>query len=167
MNFIELVQQRFSARSYLNQSVEQEKIHQILEAGNAAPTACNKQPQRILVVQSSEGLEKIKVAYPHYSAPCALIVCANHAESWHRSRDGKDSADIDASIVTDHMMLCATDLGVNSVWICAFQPAVLKEAFEIPPHIEPINILFLGYSDGQKCEKVRKPISETVFYEHF
>lgn len=172
MNFLDLAKRRYSARNYQSRPVEPEKIQAILQAGRVAPTACNNQPQKILVIQSPEGLAKIAKAYKPVSAPAALIICADHQESWHRSYDGKDSADIDASIVTDHMMLCAADLGLDSVWLCAFKPAILREEFNIPDHFEPINILLLGYSavgapSADRHETLRKPLSETVFYEKF
>jgi nitroreductase len=170
MNFLELAKKRYSARKYLNKPVEPEKLDAILEAGRIAPTACNNQPQRILVVQSPEGLEKVTKGYKSFGAPLVLIVCADHSETWKRSYDGKDSADIDASIVTTHMMLCAAEQGLDSVWICAFNPAIIKAEFKIPDHLEPINLLMIGYADAAlKSPKhdSRKPQSDTVFFENF
>ena len=64
MKFIELAKERYSVRSYLPNKIEHEKLQLILEAGRVAPTACNNQPQRILVIQSEEGLEKIGQTAP-------------------------------------------------------------------------------------------------------
>ena len=172
MKFIELAKKRYSCRKYQDKPIEPEKLSEILEAGRVAPTAVNYQPQRILVVQSSEGLAKQAKAYKSFGAPLALIVCADHSQSWKRQYDGKVSADTDAAIVTDHMMLCAADLGVDSVWVEAFNPTVIRQEFDIPEHIEPKYILMLGYSSGEprspdRHDKWRKPLSETVFYEKF
>lgn len=172
MSFLELAKKRYSARSYQNKPLEPEKLAEILQAGRVAPTACNNQPQRILVVQSPEGLAKLPKRYQTFGAPVALIVCADHEESWRRSYDGKDSADIDTAIVTDHMMLCAADLGVDSVWICAFNAATVQEDYEIPSHLEPVNILLLGYTDAnpespERHNKCRVALEDTVFYESF
>ncbi len=172
MTFLELAKKRYSARSYLDKPVEPEKLKRILEAGRVAPTACNNQPQRILVVQSPEGLAKINKGYKSYGAPVVLVVCADHRESWRRSYDNKDSADIDATIVTDHMMLCAADLGLDSVWICAFNPPVIREEFDIPSYLEPVNILMVGYASGEprspeRHDKWRKSLGDTVFFEKF
>lgn len=172
MKFLELAKKRYSCRKYQDRAVEPEKLQEILEAGRVAPTAVNYQPQRILVVQSSEGLAKIAKSYKSFGAPLALIICADHSESWKRTYDGKDSADTDAAIVTDHMMLCAADLGVDSVWVEAFHPSILREAFNIPQNLEPVNILMLGYSSAEprspeRHDQWRKPLTETVFYERF
>jgi nitroreductase len=172
MSFLELAKKRFSVRKFEAKKVEKEKLLQILEAGRIAPTAANYQPQRIIVVQEEAGLVKLKKAANIYEAPLSVIICADHNTAWKRSFDGKSTVDIDASIVTDHMMMEATELGLGTVWICNFKPDVLKKEFNMPDHIEPVNILVIGYGAGkiaspERHDKARKPIQETVFYESF
>jgi nitroreductase len=172
MNFLELAKKRFSVRKFQAKKVENEKLLQILEAGRVAPTAANFQPQRIIVVREDAGLAKLKKAANIYEAPLAVIVCADHDAAWKRPFDGKGMVDIDASIVTDHLMMEATELGLGTVWICYFKPDVLRKEFNIPDHIEPVNILAIGYAAGQiaspdRHDKARKTMEETVFYESF
>jgi len=172
MSFLELAKRRFSVRAFKTKQVEKEKLLQILEAGRVAPTAANHQPQRVIVVQEEAGLSKLKKAANIYEAPLAIIVCADHRTAWKRPFDGKGMVDIDASIVTDHMMLEATELGIGTVWICYFKPDVLRKEFNIPEHAEPVNILALGYPAGQAAspdrhDKARKPLQDTVSYESF
>ncbi len=57
--------------------------------------------------------------------------------------------DIDTSIVTDHMMLQATALGLGTLWVCYFDPDIIREEFSIPDHLEPIHILGIGHADGK------------------
>lgn len=166
-NLLNLITARFATRRYLPRAVEAEKLQTILEAGRLAPTGANAQPQRIVVVQSAEGLAKLSEAANIYHAPLALIVCAETAKSWMRPYDGKNIADIDASIVTDHMMLTAAEQGLGSVWICHFKPDVIKAAFGLPDGVEPVNILALGYSDTEPPAKNRKEAAATIFYESF
>ena len=172
MSFLELAKKRFSVRKFESKKVENEKLLQILEAGRVAPTAANNQPQRILVVREEAGLGKLKKAANIYEAPLAVIVCADHQSAWKRPFDGKETVDIDASIVTDHMMMEAAELGIGSVWITYFKPDVLRKEFNIPEHIEPVNVLALGYPAGpiaspDRHAKARKPLKDTVFYEYF
>jgi len=172
MNFLELARKRFSVRNFEAKRVEEDKLSQILEAGRVAPTAANHQPQRIIVVRGDAGLAKLKKAANLYEAPLAVIVCADRKEAWKRPFDGKDTVDIDASIVTDHMMMEATELGLGTVWICYFKPDVLRKEFNLPDHMEPVNILAIGYAKGQiaspdRHDKTRKPMKETVFHESF
>ena len=127
MSFLELAKRRYSVRSYTPQKVEEEKLDKILQAAHAAPTAANLQPVHLIVVQSEEGLAKISKAADIYGAPLAVIVCADHNKAWVRPFDQKQTGDIDTSILTDHMMLQATELGLGSVWVCYFKPDVLSK----------------------------------------
>lgn len=170
MSFIELAKRRYSCRKYIQNKVEKEKLDLILEAGRIAPTGGNTQPQRIIVVQEEEGLNKIRKAANIYNAPLALIVCSDSDTVWSRPYDGKKLTDIDAAIITDHMMLQATDLGLGSVWVCYFKPNVIHDEFNIPENLEVENILVIGYPDGVPLSpdrhiKTRKDINETVSYE--
>ena len=170
MDFLQLAKTRCSVRKYEPRKVEEDKLLKILEAGRIAPTGANKQPQRFVVVKSNEGLEKLGRGANIYGAPLAIIICADHAVTWKRPYDGKDIADIDASIVTDHMMLQAEELGLSSVWVCYFEPKIIREEFNLAEDIEPVNILVIGYAAGEKAspdrhDKVRKALKELIIYE--
>lgn len=172
MKLSELIKKRYSARKYDPKKVEKEKLMEILEAGRVAPTAHNARPQRVLVLEKEESLEKLKKASKTFDAPLALIVCSDLDESWKRSFDGKSSSEVDASIITTHMMLQAQDLDLGSVWVASFDPKILREEFKIPNHLEPVSILIIGYPAGNapsenRHDKVRKKLEETVFYENF
>lgn len=155
MNFYDIAKSRFSVRKYSNRKVEAEKLDKILNAAHIAPTAANLQPVRIIVVQTESGFKKLGKTANIYNAPLALIICSDHSKAWKRPFDGKQTTDIDASIITDHMMLQATELGLGSVWICYFEPDIIKKEFNLPDELEPINILALGYSDEQHANPER------------
>lgn len=170
MEFMKIAKQRFSVRSYTNQKVEPEKLDMILEAARVAPTAANLQPIQLISVQSEEGIAKIGKAANLYGAPLAIIVCADHDKAWVRPFDKKQTGDIDASIITDHMMFQATELGLGSVWVCYFDPDVLRSEFKIPANLEPVNILVIGYSaetpaDPERHSATRNPLKDLVSYE--
>lgn len=154
MNILDIAKQRFSARAYLDKEIPQDVLDTILDAAHVAPTAANQQPVRLLVVKSDEAKAKLAKGANIYNAPVAVIVCADTTKSWKRPFDGKTSTDIDASILTDHMMLAATEQGLGSVWICFFKPDVVKAEFNLPENLEPINILALGYTN-QKADPNR------------
>lgn len=145
MTFLDLAKKRCSTRKYQDKAVEKEKISRILEAGNAAPTAANKQPVKIFAVTSVAGKKKLRKGVNFFGAPMAFLICADHQKAWTRPFDQKRTMDIDASIVTDHMMLEATDQGLASVWICYFKPDVICEELALPETLEPINVLAVGY----------------------
>ena len=107
----------------------------------------------------------------HFNAPTAMLVCHNKDESWVRKYDGALSSPVDAVIVTTHLMLACQNEGVGSCWVMHFNPAAMRETFNIPDNIEPVALLVMGYpSDDAKPLDLHfksRPIDETVFYDCF
>ena len=56
-----------------------------------------------------------------------------------------NSSEIDTSIVVDQMMMAATEQGLGTCWVCAFDPQVINEQFGLPAGLRPISMLPLGY----------------------
>lgn len=170
MDFFTLAQSRFSVRKFQATPVPADILNKILEAGRVAPTACNNQPQKIIVVQSPAGLERLKkCTSSHFNAPLALIVGYDKTQCWRRSYDGKLSGEVDASIVATHMMLQAAELGIGSTWVMHFIPQAIKQEFSIPDTMEPVAILVMGYP-APDCpiptqHQNKKNISQTVSYQ--
>ena len=80
MDFLDLAKRRYSVRSYKETPVEEEKVARILEAARVSPSAANLQPTRLVVVDDKAGMGKLSRAANVYSAPLAIIVCADHAK---------------------------------------------------------------------------------------
>lgn len=170
MAFIDLARERYSLRQFSEQPVEQEKLEQILQAGRLAPTACNYQPQRILVAENEEAREKLKKCTPcHFNAPVVLVVCFDSGVSAKRETTGFDIGIVDASIVTTQMMLAAADIGLGSTWVEYFEPAAVVREFALPANLVPVALLPLGYpaagaKPNARLHNTRRPLEETVFY---
>lgn len=146
MDFLELAKQRYSCRMFSNKEVEKEKIDLILEAARVAPTGRNFQPQRILVLTEKEELEKLSACTQYgWGAPVIMVICYDKNVSWKRKQDGAEGGEVDASIVTTHMMLEAQNLGLGTTWVGSFAPDKLKEVYEFPENLEPVAILPIGY----------------------
>jgi nitroreductase len=170
IKFLDLVINRYSVRKYEARKVEEEKILQILEAGRVAPSAKNRRPIKLIVIKEEKGLHKLKKGANVYEAPLVIIACGDVNAAALRPADGRNLVDVDTSIVTDHMMLQASDLGLGTCWICDFDPVIIKNEFNIPDHLEPINILAIGYASGEPVsldqhDKIRKSLKEIVAYE--
>ena len=147
-DFLQLANDRYSVRKFADRDVEQEKIDKIVEAGIKAPTACNLQPFKIWVVKSEDAKNKINKANPFqfvHQAPVLIVVGAKNEEAWVRKFDGKNFADIDASIVATHIMLAIHDLGLGTTWIGHFDEKLLKEQFEEMRDYNLIAIFPVGY----------------------
>ncbi len=172
MDFEKLIDERYSVRNFKSEHLEKTVIDKILEAGHKAPTGCNYQPQRILVLNTDESIEKLKECTKcHFNAPTAMLVCHNRNESWKRIYDGALSSPVDAVIVTTYMMLAAQNEGVGTCWVMHFDPAKMSETFGIPENVEPVALLVMGYpSDDAKPLDLHfksRPIDETVTYDSF
>lgn len=172
MSFIELAEGRYSVRRFSDRPVEKEKLDLVLKAGQLAPTACDNQPQRILVIEGAQGAAKLKACTRYqFGAPMALLVCYDSTESWKRGFDGKDSGDVDASIVATHLMLEAAELGLGTTWVGSFDPEAARREFSLPETLVPVALLPMGYPAQDAAPSPRhsdrKPIGETVFYGRF
>lgn len=168
--FLELAKLRYSCRNYHSRPVEQDKLELILEAGRVAPSAVNFQPWHFFVIRETDELARIHQVYHREwfrTAPCVIVICGDHSRSWKRG-DGKDHCDIDVAIVTDHMTLQATELGLATCWICNFDPVKTRALLRLPDAWEPVVLLPVGYpgdlaNPGRHGEK-RKTLAEIVHY---
>ena len=172
MEFERLISERFSTRSFKGGHLPQETIGYILDAGHKAPTGCNYQPQRIIVINTDESIQRLrKCTRCHFGAPSAMLVCHNKEESWRRPYDDALSSPVDAVIVATHMMLAASNIGVGSCWVMHFDPFAVRREFGIPENVEPVALLVLGYpaDDAKPLELHYKcrPLSEIVRYGHY
>lgn len=168
MNFEEIIRNRTAVRKFSNKKIETEKLDKILEAGRLAPTAKNIQPIKIYVVSSLEGLEKIdKSSRCRYNANTVLIICGNKDAAYHK--EDYSTYEMDSCIVATHMMLEATNIGIDNIWIESFDEETLRKEFAIPSEYIPVCLLPLGYRaddcPANPLHSVRKSIEEIVEYK--
>ena len=168
MKFIKLAKQRCSIRSYTKRIVSKAMLNEVLEAGRLAPTACNYQPFKFVVVQEKENLAALAEGYPapwFAEAPVIIAICTQASKAWKRKQDDRCLVDVDAAIAADHMTLAAEDLGLGTCWIGAFDPKIVRKTLGVPRNIEPVILLTLGHPNEKGRPKTRKPLTELVRYE--
>lgn len=166
MELFEAITKRYSVRSYRPDPVEPEKLQKVLEAACLAPTACNFQSFRIVVMKTDGHREELKSVYPRewfLDAPYVLAVCSIPSECYVR-KDGKNYSDVDATIVMDHIILAATALGLGTCWIAAFDPQAARSVFRLEDSMTPVVLTPLGYPNDQPPAKRRKPVDELVTF---
>ncbi|WP_288885498.1 nitroreductase family protein [uncultured Eubacterium sp.] len=162
MEFLELAKKRYSCRSISDKPVEDEKIEKILKAGMLAPTAVNFQPFKIWVVKSKEGVEKIgEITTCTFGAPLFFVVGGLEESAWNRKYDGKNFADVDASIVATHMMLEVEDLGLASTWVANFDAVKIKELFPEMADYNLIAMFPVGYANSDAKPSDRHELSKS------
>ena len=170
--FLELAEKRRSVRAYKPDPVPDDLLQAVLEAGRLAPSACNKQPWRFIVVRSETGRRALGAAYARewfWKAPVVIAVCILPKEAWVRSYDGQNYAMVDGALAMDHMTLSAAELGLGTCWIGAFDPAAAREILGLPDGVEIVGMTPLGYPDVEPNPRARsrRPMGETVMKERW
>ena len=169
MEFTDVVKNRYACKKYDGTQISAAQLDAILEAGRLAPTAKNLQGQRIYVVQSAEGLVKIDALTPcRYGAPTVLVVAYDKNSVFVFPGGKANSGEEDASIVATHMMLAATNAGVDSCWLNFFDPEAVAKALHLPENEQVLMLLDLGHAAPDAGplpnHTSRKPLAETVKY---
>ena len=148
-SFLSLARDRYSCRAFTKEPVSEEDIRLILEAARLAPTAVNRQPVHVWVVQSPERLEAMKETTRYtFDAPVIFVVGCRPEDAWVRAVDGKNGAEVDAAIVGTHIMLQVADLGLGSTWVGSFDPVKLKEVLPELDGWTPVALFPAGHPDG-------------------
>lgn len=171
MEYYELIRARESIRSYdPEKPVEREVLNRILEAGRLAPSACNLQPWKFIVISSPDMLDKIRGIYSRgwfQDAPHILIIVGQKDMAWVRSYDNYNSIETDVAIAMTHIILAAENEGVGTCWIEAYDPAKLRQVLGLAENQVVFGITPLGYpvqDFKKKSEKSRKPLEEVVLF---
>ena len=167
MEFMSLIQHRYSVREYKPDPIEADVLNQALEAARLAPTAANRQPFRLIVIHTQEKKEDLFRIYARdwfVNAPVVICACGIPEQGWVRE-DGKSYVDVDIAIVMDHFSLAAADIGLGTCWVASFDVSAAREILNLPENVEPLIFMSLGYPADEIGEKERKPLSELINYE--
>lgn len=166
MDFRALAAARYSVRAYRPDPIPEALLEQLLETVRLAPSACNRQPFRVVVLPTRGREGDLLRIYPKpwfVEAPLVLAVCAVGAEAWTRSRhDGWNAAETDATIAMDHLLLAAADRGLGTCWVAAFDPAAARDVLALPDGIVPVAFTPLGWPADAPGPKERRPRAELV-----
>lgn len=162
MDFLDLAKARYSCRNYLAKEVEEDKIKKILEAARLAPSACNNQPLRIIITK--DNLKELEITKFDFKAPLTLICLCDTTKAWTRRRDNKNYGVVDTTLAMMQMMLEATNLGLATCFIGAFDEAKIKSVYNLGDNLEVVGLLSLGYSNDSPSpmHSERKDISELL-----
>lgn len=170
MNFFELVKTRHSIRSFQEKPLDDALIDQILTAVNQAPSAGNLQAYEIYVIQDSQQRAALAAAAMDQDfleqAPVVLVFCACPArsESRYGERGGKLYSLQDASIACTFAMLAATELGLGSVWVGAYDDQEVWKVLGEPHGLIPVAMLPIGYAQGVPRITSRRQLNDIVHY---
>ncbi len=160
---------RYSVRSFSSKRVDEKTMSEILQGVRTAPTALNHQPYFIYVAQTEDGLEKVKKSFaPDYGSSTILIVCSDRNNTWENRYSKQENILQDIGIVSATVLYVAKTKGVDSCYVCNFNPEILKKELNLPNGICPESLIYLGYpSEGCKPSErhyQRRDLKEFVRY---
>ena len=180
MTFMDIVRARRSVRSYLKKPVEREKLLQCLEAARLAPSACNAQPWRFIIVDDKGQKEKLAAAafsglFAMKFARIAPVLVAIVKDGHNLAvRTGGTIRDVDyplldIGIAGEHFVLQATELGLGTCWIGWFNEGAARKVLGIPPGKKIACMLSVGYSETppQEGNRWRKPSTEMAAFNEW
>lgn len=178
-DLLNLIQSRRSHRKYSNRAVEREKIERIIEAGRMAPSACNAQPWKFIVVDDPALLKELAEAAAAKllgmnwfvdQVPVQIVVVRenpNFTSKVGGQIKNKDYSLIDIGIACENICLQAEAEGLGSCMLGWFDENRVKKILSIPKSKRVELIITIGYSLAEKREKRRKPPEETVSFNKY
>ena len=177
MDFIDLVKKRKSTRKYNSKKIEKKLLDKCLEAARLAPSACNSQPWRFIIIETGSVKDRIireafngVYALNTFAKKAPVIVVVVREKSKYTARLGGSLRDVDYSLIDigiacDHLTLQAEELGIGSCWIGWFNEKAIKNILELPKNAKVDIVLSLGYPEEDYIKaKKRKSLDDTREY---
>jgi len=179
MNFSNLINHRQSDRAYSDKEVEEDKILQCIEAARMAPSACNSQPWKFIIINDVELKKKVAqttanrlLPLNHFTNQAPIhVVLVNEGSNFTASLGNKiknrNFSLIDVGIAAEHFCLQAAELGLGTCMIGWFNEKELKSLLNIPNNKRPELIITLGYSADISREKKRKKVEKILSFNKY
>jgi len=161
---------RFSCRSFASEALSDEQISFLLKAAVRAPSAGNIQPWRFFVVRNSRTRSLLaKASFGQdfvYMAPLSIVVCAVARESAEGYGERGETLYCyqDTAAAVENILLAATDLGLGSCWVGAFEEEMVSAVLELPSELRPVAVIPIGYPSKKASFTPRRPLKEVVTY---
>ena len=181
MALLDLLKHRKSVREFLERPVEREKVMLCLEAARLAPSTCNSQPWKFIVVDDRELKNRLcDVAFSGLyfintfckAAPVIVVIISEKSKFLARIGGmfrGTQYYLIDIGIAGEHFVLQAEDLGLGTCWIGWFNEGAVKSVLNIPQRKKIDILIALGYYDREKLgsEHGRGPLDKIVSFNSY
>ncbi|MCW6076248.1 nitroreductase family protein [Clostridium sporogenes] len=178
---LEEMRSRRSIRKYMDKSVEDEKIIEIIESARIAPSGSNTQLGHFIVVKSDftrERLARISHNQEWMMAAPVFIVCVADIRSrikedielsLNESSPQQELKQIirDTSIAIEHLVLSAENLGLGTCWVAWFTQEEIRPILNIPSDKYVVSIITIGYPNESPKARPRKKLQYIIHYEQW
>ena len=162
MDVLEAIETRRSVRSYSSRPIPNQSLERCRQALRFAPSACNFQPWRFIFVTEAKLRQEVARASCDQTwmadAPIIVVACGLPDQAFKQMGGYGNSAEIDVTIVLDHLMLAAVAEGLGTCWIGAFDEAEVKRLLEVPHQAKVVALTPLGYP---KSADLNHPLHES------
>lgn len=180
MDFLQLARTRQSIRKYQDRMVEREKIENCVKAAALAPSACNSQPWKFIIVDDSPLREQVARATWSavvpinkftLQAPVMVVVVAEGGNIPSRMGgkvQNKDFQEMDLAIATQHFCLQAVSEGLGTCILGWFNEKKVKKALAIPENKGIGLMISVGYPEGKTPpRKKRRELKEIMSFNRY
>ncbi len=143
-SFFDVLKHRRTTRIFKRDPLPPDIITKLLYAARRAPTGCNVDTRRFLVVNDAELIEEVRRASPGFygSCPTLIVICTDIVAA-----EEDPTAIFDAGASAENIALAATALGLGVGFVKSYPEAALKRILGIPGNIRTEIVVKLGYSD--------------------
>lgn len=167
MELFQAILQRRSVRTYKEEPLTEEQIKKLIEAARWAPSGANFQPWKFIVVQEETIRKEIGkyarfyfIKSHHVSEAPVVIVCLADTRK-------SSFALIDVAMAAQNIMLQATNLGLGSCFIGAFNEEKIKEILKVPAEFKVVGLITVGKPAEQPSTPPRLDFQEITFFDQF
>ena len=176
MDVLEAISTRRSVREYSSRPIPADVMERMCQALRYAPSACNFQPWRFILVTDAELRRQVAQAANGQmwmaDAPVTIVGCGLPEQAYKHMGGYGNSAEIDVSIALDHLTLAAVAEGLGTCWIGAFDEKQVKRLLEIPRQVKPVAMTPLGYPASANLnfpisDNRRKPPAEVFCADRY
>ena len=180
MNFLDLANKRYSVRNYKNTPIPQENINRCIEAARLAPSACNSQPWKFIIVDDPELINELAKAafegfldFNHFAfkAPVLVLIVSERQKLFAKFAGivkKKIFSLMDIGIAAEHFCLQAAEEGLGTCILGWFNEKKVKKTLSIPKLKRVELIISVGFSADEKIpHKKRKSIDEILSYNKY
>lgn len=170
METLEAIHSRRSVRAFTRDPIPEDLLRQVLQTAASAASGGNVQPWGFVVIQDPGRLQALRSLAPGIiGQPTALVAIGldmERAESLGGAL-GSRLAWIDIGLATQSLLLAAHNLGLGACPIGSFHRRAVALFLDLPPHVQPVLLIALGYPQGKPPSRGRRSLTEVCFAERW
>jgi nitroreductase len=163
MSCIDLVLSRRSIRRFRDETVSDDVMNRILEAGRRAPSATNMQPWHFVVATGHDQKEACSFqGFNRFAVDASFVVVGLYKKS---EVIIEKLSLMDVTIALQNMVVAAWVQGVGSCWMGAFDEARLRDALRLPSDATIVGAVAFGIPDESPRQPAKKPLTDIVHFD--